>query len=65
MSREDFRVRVTVEFDIDVSAESRIDALHSAERITEIVFRRSFSRAEDVCVDAREVKDLKPESGHS
>lgn len=60
MSRHDYRVRVVVEFDIDVGASGRIDALINAEAITENVFRESFSRAKAVCIDTREVKELTP-----
>lgn len=56
--RTDYRVRVYVSFDLDVGAESRVDAMMFAEDLTERVVRESFGRAENVVAEAREVQEL-------
>lgn len=50
-----------VDFDIDLSADSRADAMMTAEDITERVFKESFGRAEELVTEAMEVRELKPE----
>lgn len=54
MSRSDYRVKVRVEFFIELAAEEPVAAEETAERITRHVFKEDYSRADDVHVEAIE-----------
>ncbi len=47
----DYRVKVRVEFTVDVGTRDSLAALRSAERITEQVFKADYGRAENVVID--------------